>query len=262
MNAPEGFGPDGQPLIGAVPPTKSAKNGGLSIRPHKLTAAASAAMAASAQQAAAAIHHPDLLSPMDHQQSAADLVGQGTPMGSRPKKRLPSGKGRKATGSGNNSSSDMPGQSSDVPPVPSIPDMHRQPSPHSMGMTLQSPMSVSASYPGYTPHHPGEYHPSMHQSHHHHQSQHHLGGGGGGGGGPSPTQQSFTYPPGEYSYYPPPQQGQQQQQQQGGGNGYLGIGSQGSLASPYGHTGHPGQGHSPGGGPSRDADRRLMGMGI
>lgn len=224
-------------------------------------------MAASAQQAAAAIHHPDLLSPMEqqqHQQSAADLIGQGTPVGSRPKKRLPSGKGRKAPGSGNNSSSDIPGQPSDVPPVPSIPDMHRQPSPHGMGMTLQSPMSVSSAYPGYTPHHPGEYHPSIHQPQQHvHQQQHHLGGGGSGGnGGPSPTQQSFAYPPGEYSYYPPQQGQQQQQQQQGGGNGYLGIGGQGSLASPYGHTGHPGQGHSPGGGPPRETDRRLMGMGM
>lgn len=217
-------------------------------------------MAASAQQAAASnIPLDGMSTPNDQQASAAGMIGQGTPATGRPKKRLPSGK-RKG---GPNSNPDL-SQPSDIPPVPSLPDMHRQPSPHGMGMTLQSPMTANYPYP--SPHHP-EYHNLHHQQQHHQQQQqqqqqqhhqHHHPGHHLSSAGPSPTQASFGFTPnGDYSYYPT--QPQQQQQQQG--NGYLGIGGQG-LASPYGHTGHPGQGHSPGGGPPREGDRRMMSMGM
>ena len=197
LSAPEGYGPDGQPLGGPVPATK-AKNGGLAIRPHKLTPSASAALAASAQAASMAQAASE-----DHSQAQADAtagVGQGTPGSARPKKRLPSGKGKKAAAAAaaEIGSGDM------IPPVPQLPDMHRQASPHGttpnmIQQTLASPLSA-----GY--HIPPEYA--------HHQA--------------SPTTASFGYtgppPPGqEYGqqagyYAPPPQPGQgylnvQQQQQ-------------------------------------------------
>lgn len=185
LNAPDGFGPDGQPLGGPVPATK-AKNGGLAIRPHKLTASASAALAASAQ--AASMNQNGGGNDHDHAQhaqnqaDAAAAIGQGTPVQARPKKRMPSGKGKKAQ----TAASEMQngGSSELIPPVPSIPDIHRQQqnSPHSasiMPPTLASPLSG-----GY--HIPSEYH-------------HH----------PSPTAPSFGYaggPPGDYQqgYYAPP----------------------------------------------------------
>jgi len=136
LNAPEGFGPDGQPLSGPVAATK-AKNGGLAIRPHKLTAAASAAMAASAQAASNAQAEDQHHSASDGQNN----LGHGTP-NSRPKKRLPSGKGKKP-------------QMGDIPPVPTIPEIHRD-SPHNTPtmMTLQSPYGI----------------PQEHYHHPHHQS--------------------------------------------------------------------------------------------
>jgi hypothetical protein len=141
-------------------------------------------MAASAHAAAQA-------GPSDNhaqaQAEAAASVGHGTPVSQRPKKRLPSAKGKKATSS---SASDMPSQSDVIPPVPQIPDMHRQASPHpGMMGNLASPMSA-----GY--HHiPPEY------QHHQHQ--------------PSPTNPNFGYPPqqgqsgdyGSQQYYGPGPQG-------------------------------------------------------
>ncbi|WVR06685.1 hypothetical protein IAU60_003717 [Kwoniella sp. DSM 27419] len=172
LNAPDGFGPDGQPLTGPVAPTK-AKNGGLAIRPHKLTAAASAAMAASAQaasdeqannaaaQAAAQAASQGGAAHAQNQVDAVAAIGQGTPSGGRPKKRLPSKK-RQAS-----AAAQQPPPELDIPPVPSIPDIHRQASPHnphpsSGGLTidpsLHSPLSAGFAYPpDYSQHQP---HPS------------------------------------------------------------------------------------------------------
>ncbi|RSH90748.1 transcription factor of the MADS box [Saitozyma podzolica] len=208
LNAPDGYGPDGQPLTGPVPATK-AKNGGLAIRPHKLTAAASAAMAASAQAA----HAQSGAAPVDphgHGQSdinaqqaeAAAAVGQGTPVSARPKKRLPSGK-RKG---GAAAQPDVPSQPEVIPPVPSIPDMHRQASPHMMNH-LASPLSA-----GY--HIPPEY--QHHQAHAAAVAAHAQ---------PSPTNPAFGYPQGDqYGYYANPQQM---------GGQYLGMPPQGQQMAAY-----------------------------
>ncbi|OCF35080.1 hypothetical protein I316_03120 [Kwoniella heveanensis BCC8398] len=204
LNAPDGFGPDGQPLTGPVSATK-AKNGGLAIRPHKLTAAASAAMAASAQAAseeqasnAAAQAANQAQAHANAQAEAAASVGQGTPVAARPKKRLPSSKKRQAS-----NAAAQPPPELDIPPVPTIPDIHRQASPHnphpsSGGLTidpsLHSPMSAGFQIPP-------EY-----QQHHPHAHQHHQ---------PPPNQQHqqqqqqhYAYPPPTgpegYGYYAPP----------------------------------------------------------
>ena len=212
LNAPDGFGPDGQPLTGPVPATK-AKNGGLAIRPHKLTASASAALAASAQAASANQNGHD-----DHAQAqtdAAAAIGQGTPSAARPKKRMPSGKGKKAqAAAAAEAAAASNGPSSNdqlVPPVPSIPDMHRQSSPHSAHMvppSLASPMSG-----GY--HIPPEYHHS-------------------------PTNATFGYAthpastPGEYNqgYYAPPP-GQGHPHHHGQHPGYLNVGPGGHPHGMY-----------------------------
>lgn len=108
------------------------------------------------------------------QSDAAAAVGQGTPTSARPKKRLPSGKGKKAQataiGTGEIGSSELV-----PPPVPTIPDMHRQSSPaHMMPQQQQLTSPMSAGY-----HIPTEYH------HQHHQHQ------------PSPTQRTFGYTGGQ-----------------------------------------------------------------
>ncbi|WWC63039.1 uncharacterized protein I303_105638 [Kwoniella dejecticola CBS 10117] len=219
LNAPDGFGPDGQPLGGPVAPTK-AKNGGLAIRPHKLTAAASAAMAASAQAVSDehASNHPQSAASQSqaqqaHAQAQADAaasIGQGTPVAARPKKRLPS---KKRQASAAQQQPVLP--ELDIPPVPQIPDIHRQASPHnphpsSGGMidpNLHSPLSAGF-------HVPPEYQ------------------GGQGGLSPNPhhaqPQQYYQPPPQHpgpegYPYYPPPQHQHQHQHQQ-----------------HPGHPGHPG----------------------
>ncbi|WWC71151.1 uncharacterized protein I206_105104 [Kwoniella pini CBS 10737] len=217
LNAPDGFGPDGQPLGGPVAPTK-AKNGGLAIRPHKLTAAASAAMAASAQAASDehASTHPSQSqaqaqsqAQQAHAQAQADAaasIGQGTPVAARPKKRMPS---KKRQASAAHQQPVLP--ELDIPPVPQIPDIHRQPSPHNphpssgglIDPNLHSPLSAGF-------HVPPEY-----------------GQGPGGQGGLSPNphhaqppQQYYQPPPQHpgpegYPYYPPPQHHHQQHPHQG-----------------------------------------------
>ncbi|WWD18834.1 hypothetical protein CI109_103289 [Kwoniella shandongensis] len=212
LNAPDGFGPDGQPLGGPVPATKS-KNGGLAIRPHKLTAAASAAMAASAQAAseeqqsaaAAASAH-------QHQQNQVDAaasVGQGTPVSARPKKRMPSGKKRQTSTSAGSQIQGPP--ELEIPPVPSIPEIHRQASPHNphpssgglIDPSLHSPMSAGF-------HIPPEYQQGLSPGGQQPGAQ---GGQGGHYAYPPPP------PPGQdgsgYPYYaPPPQQHHHHQHQQ------------------------------------------------
>jgi pheromone receptor transcription factor len=212
LNAPDGFSPDGTPSGGVVPATKG-KNGGLAIRPHKLTAAATAAMAASAQAQSAGAGH---VSSDDHAQAQSDSqnIGNGTPS-NRPKKRLPSGKSKKAMAAAGDRNLD----SMSIPPVPSIPDIHRQSSPHSM-MPLASPMSAGF-------HMPPEYHQ-------HHQQSPSYGYPPTPQGGPDygqyysqphPAQQSHQHHQGQ-------QQGQGQQQQQ-----------QQQQNSPYGVNMHPSQAH-------------------
>ncbi|WVW85128.1 hypothetical protein I302_107165 [Kwoniella bestiolae CBS 10118] len=224
LNAPDGFGPDGQPLGGPVAPTK-AKNGGLAIRPHKLTAAASAAMAASAQ-AASDEHASNSQSqgqpqPQGQAQAhaqaqidAAASIGQGTPAAARPKKRLPSKKRQAST---NQQQPVLP--ELDIPPVPQIPDIHRQASPNTQGHpssggiidpSLHSPLSAGF-------HMPPEY-----------QNQQ---GPGQGGLSPNPHQQYYQPPPPQqgpegYPYYAPPPQHQhphQHQHQQHPHPGYMNM---------------------------------------
>ena len=189
LNAPEGYGPDGQPLGGPVAPTK-AKNGGLAIRPHKLTASATAALAASAQAAQAQHDDPNI-------DPAA--IAQSTPITARPKKRLPSGRGKKAMQA---AMAENDQQNEMIPPVPQMPDLHRQSSPHpqSMLQPLASPLSG-----GY--HIPPEYA--------HHQA--------------SPTSASFGYSPGgpagDYAgqgFYASP----------GGHPSYMGVGQGGPMYDP------------------------------
>ncbi|WVN85687.1 uncharacterized protein L203_100836 [Cryptococcus depauperatus CBS 7841] len=196
LNAPDGYGPDGERLSGPVPATNS-KKGGLAIRPHKLTAEASAAMAAS--QAASASqsqiqHHHQLqaqaqaqahLQAQHHQQQldSTTSLGRGSISSptNRPKKRLPSSKRRQASTSAPNSSDpgsgDLP--NIEIPPVPPMPDMHRPQTPHSQHSrivepTLQSPLSagfhIPPEYrqPHYYPHPPpeaGYYYPPTPNSH-------------------------------------------------------------------------------------------------
>ncbi len=128
MSAPDGFDPDGEPTGAPLQPTKGGKNGGLSIRPHKLTAEASKQMLATAAQVAGAT--PDEAQARAHhaaaQVHAAQSLGNGTPVSQRPKKRLPSRKRSAQHG-------DIPQQPEVIPPVPPIPDMHRQ-SPSSQHM--------------------------------------------------------------------------------------------------------------------------------
>ncbi|WVQ65516.1 uncharacterized protein L199_003693 [Kwoniella botswanensis] len=216
LNAPDGFGPDGQPLGGPVAPTK-AKNGGLAIRPHKLTAAASAAMAASAQAASDEHASHNQAQPQGqaqtHAQAQADAaasIGQGTPVSARPKKRLPSKK-RQAS----SSQSQQPVLPElDIPPVPQIPDIHRQASPNTQGHpssggiidpSLHSPLSAGF-------HMPPEY-------------QNQQGGPPGQGGlSPNPHHQYYQPPhpppqqqgPEGYPYYAPPPQHPHQQHQHPG----------------------------------------------
>jgi hypothetical protein len=196
-----------------------AKNGGLAIRPHKLTAAASAAMAASAQAASNAQQQDEQHSDGQNQ------LGHGTP-NSRPKKRLPSGKGKKSQGG------DMPSQPDHIPPVPQIPDMHRGSSPgQGQGqhgtptmMTLQPPYGIPSEHYGHGhPQHPHPHHP------HHQQHQHQA----------SPTQASFyphspgTAPPSDYGGY------------YGGHPGYL-MHQQQGQGTPGQGQGTPGQGQGQG----------------
>jgi len=205
LNAPEGFGPDGLPLAGPVAATK-AKNGGLAIRPHKLTAAASAAMAASAQAASNAQAEDQ-----HHSNSASDgqnNLGHGTP-NSRPKKRLPSGKGKK------------PQMGENIPPVPQIPDMHRGNSPHNTPtmMSLQSPYGL--------PHH---------DPHHHQQQQQYQ----------SPGQ--FYQPPPQHPHSPGQGQGHGHGQGQGDYGGYYGGHYMMHQQTPQGGPqGQPPQGQMQGG---------------
>jgi hypothetical protein len=134
---------------------------------------AASAQAANAQNAAV---DNEVGGGMNSQQAdAAAAVGQGTPVSARPKKRLPSGKRKVGTGSAPDPS--IPTQPEVIPPVPPIPDLHRQASPHGMMNHLASPLSA-----GY--HIPPEY--QHHQAHHQ----------------PSPTNPTFGYPQGnEYGYY-------------------------------------------------------------
>ncbi|KAK4687494.1 pheromone receptor transcription factor, partial [Tremellales sp. Uapishka_1] len=137
LNAPDGLLPDGTPAGGPVAATRG-KNGGLSIRPHKLTAQATAAMAASAQAQSAAAMHDDHSNAQSNSQSA---IGQGTPGGSRPKKRMPSS--RKKSQAGGPSDNQQP-----PPPVPPLPDLNRQASPNSHLMqSQQSPLSAGFHVP-------------------------------------------------------------------------------------------------------------------
>ncbi|WWC88270.1 uncharacterized protein L201_003177 [Kwoniella dendrophila CBS 6074] len=226
LNAPDGFGPDGQPLGGPVAPTK-AKNGGLAIRPHKLTAAASAAMAASAQAASDehASHtqnqgqnapQPPNQAQQAHAQAQVDAaasIGQGTPVAARPKKRMPSKK-RQASAAGANQPPPLP--ELDIPPVPQIPDIHRQASPlgqhpSSGGLvdpSLHSPLSAGFHIPpeyqnqgqgGLSPNPHHQPPPQHHQQHQQQQQQH------------QPPQQYYQPPPGPdgYPYYAPPPPHQQ-----------------------------------------------------
>lgn len=195
LNAPDGYGPDGLPL-GAIGPTK-AKNGGLAIRPHKLTAAASAALA---QQAGGADESNGAAT--DSQAS----LGVGTP--NRPKKRLPSGKHKK----GSESLASPTGINDDLPPVPPIPDMHRQSSPH-LGMALASPISTNYTYP----------------AHHYDQNGHAHHGGGTGQPGFYPPDYAYGYGHGHHPY------------------ANIGVNPNG-LQSPYGappphHAPHSSPGH-------------------
>lgn len=160
LNAPDGYGPDGQPLAPSAPP--KTKNGNLAIRPHKLTAAASAALAASAGGAEEGT---------DSQADGQAALGVTTP--NRPKKRLPSGKQKKGGASATS-------PSDDIPPVPSLHDMHRATSP-GLGMSLASPISTNYTYPA-------AHHDYAHAHAHH--------------GHPHPGAPGYGYPP-EYSYgYP------------------------------------------------------------
>lgn len=182
LNAPDGIGPDGKPSGGPVQPTKS-KNGGLAIRPHKLTAEASKAMIVTAAQVAGATADEAQAHAQLHaqqQSKVAAAIGNGTPVSQRPKKRMPS---RKRT-----ASQPTPTQSEPlpeiIPPVPPIPDMHRQhsPSTHMIPQnTMQSPIN-------------GAYH--IPQEYPHHAAHHNV---------PSPT---YAYPPTPTSapdYSQPPQ---------------------------------------------------------
>jgi hypothetical protein len=174
-----------------------AKNGGLAIRPHKLTAAASAAMAASAQAASNAQAE-------EHHHSEMNQLGLGTP-GSRPKKRLPSGKGKKAQ------SGEMQSQPDHIPPVPQIPDMHRGQSPqHNTPtmMALQSPYGhLPAEHYGHGQHNasPTSANFYSHSPGQHHQAPPQGGGDYGGYYGGHP----------HAGYMMHQQQQQQQQHQQG-----------------------------------------------
>ncbi|KAL1408077.1 transcription factor of the MADS box [Vanrija albida] len=236
LNAPDGLGPDGQPSGGPIAPTKG-KNGGLSIRPHKLTAEASKAMLATAAQVAGAT--PDeAAAHATAQQEAVAAIGNGTPVSSRPKKRLPS---KKRTAS-QHSIPDVQSAPELIPPVPPIPDMHRQhspsthllphqhaPPPQPPPNPLQSPLSA-----GY--HMPQEYQHHAHPAH----------------GVPSPTyaypptptggdyaavqgyyphappgHQGFVVHPGMYQSVPPPQQqqhGQQDRRMMPGGDAGMRMG--------------------------------------
>lgn len=155
LNAPDGILPDGTPSGGPVPATKG-KGGGLAIRPHKLTAAATAAMAASAAQQSMGSHQAE------HAQQQTELhqqIGQGTP--GRPKKRMPSGKLKK----GQQLEMGLGGPDTlPPPPVPQIPDMHRNAnSPHMMN-ALQSPLSAGHYIPPeYQQHQQQQQHPVQHQ---------------------------------------------------------------------------------------------------
>lgn len=104
-------------------------------------------MAASAQAASNAHAEEHQASGSNTQQAdAAAQIGHGTPA-SRPKKRLPSGKGKKAQ-----SGSEMPQQPDQIPPVPQIPDMHRAGSPNTHTPTM---MSLQSPYGHVPPEHYG-----------------------------------------------------------------------------------------------------------
>jgi hypothetical protein len=134
------------------------------------------------------------------QADAAAAVGQGTPVSARPKKRLPSGKGKKAAAA---AAAEAAKQEELVPPVPSIPDMHRQSSPMGPGPGTMMPGHLTSPISGGY-HIPPEYH---HQ--------------------PSPTNPNFgysgDYPPQGY-YGAPNVQGHPHQQHYGG---HLGVPQQG-----------------------------------
>lgn len=200
LNAPDGFGPDGLPLTGPVHATK-AKNGGLAIRPHKLTASASAALAASAQAASQNQARDEDHAPSSQQADAAAAVGQGTPVSARPKKRMPSGKGKKAAAvaAAEAAAANQNNGAELIPPVPSIPDIHRQSSPHQPPNTMMPGQLASPMSGGY--HIPPEYH------HHASPTAPTFGYGGGPGDyhqgyyGSSPGQ---PHPYGGHLGVPPP----------------------------------------------------------
>ena len=164
LNAPDGLGPDGTPAGGPIPSTKG-KSGGLSIRPHKLTAEVNRQMLTTAAQVAGATPE-EAAAHASAQAKAVAAIGNGTPVSQRPKKRLPSKAKRTPS---QVSVPEVPTAPELIPPVPPIPDMHRQPSPstHMMphpqqqqhqGNPLQSPLSSGYGMPSEYQQHPGHHH--------------------------------------------------------------------------------------------------------
>lgn len=170
LNAPDGLGPDGQP-VNTTSGSSRIRSGPLSIRPHKLTAEATKAMANTAAQVAGATPdeaeaHATAKAHAQAQAKAAASLGNGSPAG-RPKKRLPSKRIRTVSTQSLGGSSDhlVSAGSELVPPMPAIPDMHRQASPSTHLMPhagqpptpnpLHSPLSA-----GY--HIPTDYHHGHH----------------------------------------------------------------------------------------------------
>ncbi|WVQ73554.1 hypothetical protein IAR50_003132 [Cryptococcus sp. DSM 104548] len=266
LNAPEGFGPDGEPAdAGPVPATK-AKNGGLAIRPHKLTPQATAAMAASAH--AASGHPGDTSLPTPHSQSQSQShaqqqidavsalgVGQGSPS-ARPKKRMPS-KRRTASTAGD-AKPDLP-LPSEMPPVPPIPDIHRPASQQSTPQPRMIPNPIQQSPLTTSQFHlPSDYHhPSA----------------------PPPTAPTHYYQPapeGTYYYASSPAPAPNPASRQGpgdvsGGTGQGGgQGQDGGQSGPTGYVlqhGHPQMYHNPQQQQQQQQHQqrereRLMGMGI
>jgi len=162
LNAPDGMGPDGQPM-NTSSGAQRIRSGPLSIRPHKLTAEATKAMISTAAQVAGATPdeaeaHAAAQAHANAQAKAVAALGNGSPSAAgRPKKRLPSKRIRTASAQSLGGSSDhMHAAPELLPPVPPIPDMHRQQSPsthllpHGQPPTpnpLQSPLSAGYHIP-------------------------------------------------------------------------------------------------------------------
>ncbi|ODO00013.1 hypothetical protein I350_06633 [Cryptococcus amylolentus CBS 6273] len=264
LNAPEGFGPDGEPAdAGPVPATK-AKNGGLAIRPHKLTPQATAAMAASAHAASGLpndmpssshSHLPPQNQAQAHAQQQLDAVsalgvGQGSPS-SRPKKRMPS-KRRTASSVGGESKPDLSlPLPSEMPPVPPIPDIHRPPPPSSSHSQQSTPQPRMMPNPGagavqQSPLTTGQFHLPAEYHHHAHPGQPTGGAGAGHYYQPAP-EGTFYYasspaaPPTPSSVSGPGQghgDGAGQDGGQGGGGGGGGQGGQGYVLQQHAHMFH------------------------